>query len=61
MEATNAQGVRYESERLAHMVEALADLSSHDIIERISEDVKRFMGRNFFDDDISVLILKKVQ
>ena len=61
VEATNAQGVRYESDRLAHMVEALADLSSHDIIERISEDVKRFMGRNFFDDDISVLILKKVQ
>ncbi len=60
VEATDADGMRYESERLAHMVEALADLSSHDIIERLSEDVKRFMGRNFFDDDISVLILKKV-
>ena len=60
VEATNAHGERYENDRLAQLIEALAELSARNIIERLSEDVKRFMGRNFFDDDISALILKRV-
>ncbi len=60
VEATNAQGERYENDRLAQLIEALAELSARNIIERLSDDVKRFMGRNFFDDDISALILKRV-
>ena len=58
VEATNPEGERYESERLARVIATSATDPAEEILKEISRDVKNFMKRDHFDDDISVLILK---
>ncbi|MEZ4654857.1 MAG: PP2C family protein-serine/threonine phosphatase, partial [Candidatus Eisenbacteria bacterium] len=50
----------YEEERLRAVLERSRDLSPEQIIDAILEDVHRHTGRSERDDDITVVVLKRV-
>ncbi len=58
VEAANPLGERYETTRLEQIFRKLAHLPARGILDGIANDVREFMERQDFDDDISVLVLK---
>ncbi len=57
-EATNAESAEYGLSRLSACVRGCGDDSAESIAGRITEDVQRFSGRDEFDDDLTLVIVK---
>ncbi|MCF0242399.1 MAG: SpoIIE family protein phosphatase [Treponema sp.] len=59
-EAENVKGEAFGKDRLIEAVNA-ASGSAQEIIDSVMEDFKDFIGPNELEDDISVVVLKKVE
>jgi phosphoserine phosphatase RsbU/P len=58
-EARNTGGEEYGSDRLIHLIEANKKLSARRLRELILEDVGTFIENRSFDDDLTIVILKR--
>jgi len=59
-DATNAQGERFEIERLRQVMDARRGASASDLVTALYEAVSRFRGDNALFDDITCLIVKRL-
>ncbi len=58
-ESTNAEGQEYGQERLEHALVSIADLYPEELISKLLLDLESFQGGDFFEDDRTVLVLKR--
>ncbi|MGC9323697.1 MAG: PP2C family protein-serine/threonine phosphatase [Desulfomonilia bacterium] len=59
LEAENAEGKQYGKSRLKELfLKTMRETHGQDIIERIESDVRKFAGKDAFDDDFTVLLLE---
>jgi phosphoserine phosphatase RsbU/P len=58
-EARNTAGEEYGSDRLIHLIRANKTLSTRRLRELILEDVSTFIENRSFDDDLTIVILKR--
>ena len=58
-EPTNAEGQEYGQIRLQQILTTITDLHPEDMISRLLEDLESFQGEDLFEDDRTLLILKR--
>ena len=58
-EPTNADGQEYGHKRLQQILTTLTDLHPEKMISTLLEDLESFQGEGFFEDDRTLLILKR--
>jgi sigma-B regulation protein RsbU (phosphoserine phosphatase) len=57
-EAMNNQRAQFGEERLSTVVEQLASRSASEIVERIYEEIKSFVGKTKQHDDMTIVVIK---
>ena len=57
-EARASSGEMYGTDRLSEVVVAMHDHEPSEIIEMIEQSVKDFSGREFYEDDLTVVVLR---
>jgi sigma-B regulation protein RsbU (phosphoserine phosphatase) len=58
LEATNSLGEEYGEERLLQAVESCVDFSADEVKNRVLGQLKEFVGREGFDDDLTLLVAR---
>ncbi len=58
-EATNAEGQEYGEERLSQIFNSITDANPDTMISELRIDLENFQGGDFFEDDRTILILKR--
>ncbi len=59
-EPTNAEGQEYGQKRLQQMLTNLTDLPPENMISTLLKDLEGFQGEDLFEDDRTLLILKRI-
>ncbi|MCR5724152.1 MAG: SpoIIE family protein phosphatase [Treponema sp.] len=58
IEALNSQGKQYSLSRLESVIKANYKLSGKDIVARVKDDIKKFLGTEKLHDDQTLLVIK---
>jgi len=58
-EPTNTKGQEYGQERLPQFLELITDLEPEKVISELLNDLEDFQGGDFFEDDRTLLVLKR--
>jgi serine phosphatase RsbU (regulator of sigma subunit)/anti-sigma regulatory factor (Ser/Thr protein kinase) len=58
-EPTNTEGQEYGQERLPRFLKSIAELEPEKVISELQNDLEVFQGGDFFEDDRTLLVLKR--
>lgn len=57
-EGRNSEGCMFGDDRLMPLLDQLKDFSADEILKKIVDEFRKFVGRQSFDDDLTVVLIK---
>ncbi len=59
IEATNSKGIQFGKDNVRHIIEENHEKNAREIANAIFENLKTYIGHEYREDDVTILVLKK--